>query len=106
ILSSREEVLLKEVIKASIRNLGYLVKNRRPKLLLRCEYIKVYTNWHALFHIFTNLIANAIKYTPDERKPVVEVACNCCDNYVLVKIKDNGIGITDRELQNIFTPFN
>ena len=35
---------------------SYLIKNRRPKILLKCENKKIYSNWHAIFHIFTNLI--------------------------------------------------
>lgn len=106
ILDSKDEVYIKDTIKASIRNISYLIKNRRPKILLKCENKKIYSNWHAIFHIFTNLIANAIKYTPDDRKPVVEVSCECLDREILIEVKDNGVGMTEKEIQNIFKPFN
>lgn len=106
ILNSREDVFIKDTIKASIRNISYLIKNRKPKIIINCQNIKIYSNWHALFHIFTNLIANAVKYTPDNRKPVIEVSCECLNEGVLIKVKDNGIGLTEREVQDIFKPFN
>lgn len=106
ILDSRDEVLIKDTIKASIRNISYLIKHRKPRIILNCENTKIYSNWHALFHIFTNLIANAIKYTPDDRKPVVEVSCKCHNSEVLIQVKDNGIGLKEKEIQNIFKPFN
>ncbi len=106
ILDSKDEVFIKDTIKASIRNISYLIKDRKPKIILKCENKKIFSNWHALFHIFTNLIANAIKYTHDDRTPVVEVFCDYLDSEIVIEVKDNGVGMTERELQNIFKPFN
>lgn len=105
-LNAIEKVYIKDVIKSAIRNISHLVKSRKPKIIIHGDNLRINSNWHALFHIFTNLIANAIKYTPDDRKPHVLVNIEKHDNQFLFKIKDNGVGLTSKEIQYIFKPFN
>jgi diguanylate cyclase (GGDEF)-like protein len=56
-----------------------------------------------LTQVLTNLLGNASKYTPanGEIRLSVEVAGDA----VLLKVADNGIGITPEALANIFDPF-
>ncbi|MCK5696346.1 MAG: HAMP domain-containing protein [Desulfobacula sp.] len=53
--------------------------------------------------IISNLISNAIKYTPNDGKVVVSIGP--CDLGVQVKVQDSGIGINPDEISNIFTRF-
>ena len=56
-----------------------------------------------LGEIYTNLISNAIKYTPDEGS--VKVKLDVKDDDVVFKVQDTGYGIP-KELQNqVFTKF-
>lgn len=57
-----------------------------------------------LRHIFRNLISNAIKYSPDEHGTII-VSLSCADNEVTIEVNDNGIGIPEEDLHNLFTPF-
>ena len=57
----------------------------------------------ALESVFGNLIANAIKYTPE--KGSVKVTLDTEDNYVRVVVKDSGFGIEERHLARIFEKF-
>ncbi|MDE6834502.1 MAG: HAMP domain-containing histidine kinase, partial [Ruminococcus sp.] len=49
----------------------------------------------------TNLISNAVKFSRNES--VIEVETGEKDNFVFVKVKDNGIGMTDDEKNKVFT---
>ena len=53
--------------------------------------------------IFTNLIVNSIKY--GKEKGVTKVAFYHMDEYILVEIADNGIGIERKHLPHIFDRF-
>ena len=53
--------------------------------------------------VLTNLISNAIKYTPDGG--VIEVFAGHLYNELYVKVKDNGIGIPKKDIARIFERF-
>jgi len=53
--------------------------------------------------IFMNLISNAAKFTPEKRN--VFVCLIYTENNFVVEIKDEGIGIPNEDLENIFEPF-
>jgi signal transduction histidine kinase len=58
-----------------------------------------------LKQIFSNLIDNAIKYTPQGWIHII-VSKLEQENKVLIKIQDTGIGIAPDEVQNLFQKFN
>jgi signal transduction histidine kinase len=53
--------------------------------------------------VFTNIIGNATKYTPEGGKIAVTVKNN--EFYITVSISDNGTGIPPEKLPLIFEPF-
>jgi PAS domain S-box-containing protein len=56
-----------------------------------------------LAQVFANLLNNAAKYTnPGGR---IEVLAECTPSEFTIRIKDSGIGISDKMLKNIFTVF-
>ena len=56
-----------------------------------------------LDRIFTNLISNAVKYTPSGGH--IKVKLSNCDNEVYVVVEDNGIGIPEEALGHLFEEF-
>jgi PAS domain S-box-containing protein len=58
-----------------------------------------------LYSIFLNLITNAIKYRSPEREPEIFLKTEKIEEFVLVTIKDNGIGMQIKKGSNIFAKF-
>jgi signal transduction histidine kinase len=56
-----------------------------------------------LQQLFTNLIDNAVKFTPERGSVRIRVEQN--KDYVQVKVEDTGIGIRKEEQDNIFKRF-
>ncbi len=54
--------------------------------------------------VFTNLIKNAIQAIPAEKQGLVEVDIYAKANEVVVKVKDNGSGISPEAIDKIFVP--
>ena len=63
----------------------------------------VYADWLRIRQALTNLISNAIKYS--EEKGEVEVALVDEEDYVLLQVKDNGVGIPEKDLNRVFERF-
>ncbi|MEZ4668427.1 MAG: PAS domain-containing sensor histidine kinase [Anaerolineae bacterium] len=51
----------------------------------------------------TNLLTNAIKYSPNGKPVTLELTCH--DQQVLIKVMDEGIGIPPSDLTGLFEPF-
>lgn len=58
-----------------------------------------------LMRLMQNLIANAIKYQKPRRLPVVHVGCEDDGDYWRISVRDNGMGIEDAFIDQIFEPF-
>lgn len=54
--------------------------------------------------VLKNVLDNALKYSLEDSDPV-EVSINKKDNWILIEIKDNGIGIDPEDLKYIWEPF-
>jgi len=57
----------------------------------------------SLLRVFTNIVGNATKYTPE--KGTIAVTAQNDDYYVMVRISDTGTGIPSDKLPFIFEPF-
>ncbi|HXA02245.1 MAG TPA: AAA family ATPase [Cytophagaceae bacterium] len=55
--------------------------------------------------ILSNLIVNAISYRSPTRKPEIFIKSTQTQEYVILSIKDNGLGINERNKEKIFLMF-
>ncbi|MDO1451718.1 PAS domain S-box protein [Rhodocytophaga aerolata] len=55
--------------------------------------------------ILYNLLSNAAKYASAERTPQIKIITQKQADYLLIRVKDNGIGISENNLQKLFTMF-
>ena len=52
-----------------------------------------------------NLLSNAIKYRAPERVPRVQITCKSTSEYQVLSVKDNGLGMEPRRIDQLFTMF-
>lgn len=74
--------------------ISYNFTDKNLLILSSRDYIK---------QIFLNLIDNAIKYTPEYKNVYIEVYYNMND--LVIKVSDDGIGISKKDLSRIFERF-
>jgi PAS domain S-box-containing protein len=66
---------------------------------------------HALAHpatfrqVFWNLVTNALKFVPPERKPEVRIRSETNGTHVRISVMDNGIGIPPEHCERVFNLF-
>ncbi len=54
--------------------------------------------------VLTNLVKNGIQAVPGDRKGLIKIILETDDRNVLIKIIDNGSGITEEQKDKLFTP--
>lgn len=67
------------------------------------DRVLFYANKEITEHIWINIISNAIKFTDDGGE--IMVSLSNPGDHVTVKIRDNGVGMTKKTLENIFEKF-
>lgn len=99
-----KEISLREVIKRSIDDLGNSAEEKGVKLKVELPQSlpKIYGSSPRLQQAVTNLVSNAINYTPEG---IVTVRVTDSDNNLQVEVMDTGIGILPDDLPRIFDDF-
>jgi len=98
-------VNLNKVIKDVESNLGADILKYNAQIT--CQNLPSIQGYASEFlQLFQNLISNSIKYSRADVAPVIEVEGTQNENSFLIKIKDNGKGISAEALENIFEEFN
>ncbi len=83
-----------------------IAESKKIELLLKFPYNlpMVYADIGMIEKVLQNLLDNAIKFTPEEGKIVIQL--NLQNNDVLVSVSDTGVGINSKELPYIFDRYN
>ena len=74
------------------------------KQIFLTDEVIVRMDYEKMSRVFSNLIDNAVKYRSEDN-PTLSVSTMCSDGGVYVNISDNGIGIEENELKNVFEGF-
>jgi signal transduction histidine kinase len=94
---------LLEEIKFSIKD---MIKTSQAEIFGDfCKYPDIQFSKANLKSILFNLVSNAIKYKHPERVPEINISCERTGSYVLLIVKDNGLGIPENQKDKIFTMF-
>ncbi|HEY8401687.1 MAG TPA: PAS domain-containing protein [Cytophagaceae bacterium] len=92
-----------EEIKASLEP---LIQKSNATIFVNPSYCKSIRFSKADFRsILYNLISNSIKYKSFERDPIVEIRSYSDKKYCILEVKDNGLGIKEDNLKQIFKMF-
>jgi PAS domain S-box-containing protein len=94
---------LLEEIKFSIKD---MIKSSKAEVVADfCKYPDIKFSKANLKSVLFNLVSNAIKYKHPERIPEIHISCEREGDYVLLTVKDNGLGIHESQIDKIFTMF-
>lgn len=101
----KEDLNIHELIGSAVEHTKLQVIGRQGKLDmdLSAEYHNIYADKVHLSNIFYNLLDNANKYSPEA--PQIEVKTENKDGNLWIHVKDQGLGISKADLQQIFTRF-
>ncbi|MEO7044598.1 MAG: ATP-binding protein, partial [Ferruginibacter sp.] len=58
-----------------------------------------------IWQVFSNVIGNAVKYSQDAINPSIKIEGKVVQEKIIYSVKDNGIGIPEKDINNIFILF-
>jgi len=92
------------IINDCLDELSYLINEKNQEIILNINHeIMLNVDTTRIFTVFTNLISNAIKFTPDYGW--IEISAKKMNEGYVFEVKDNGIGFTEEELGKLFKKF-
>ncbi|WP_162426056.1 PAS domain-containing protein [Pontibacter pudoricolor] len=99
-------VNLPELIEEVTSDLGYLINESKAEVIVDYATCKsVSFSEKNLRSIVYNLISNALKYRHSDRLPLIRITCQMDSGQFVLKIKDNGLGLSKQNKGKLFTMF-
>ena len=104
---SRELLHVQPVVEGAVEVQRPEAERKNQSLTLEMPTIPCYIHADAgrLTQVITNLLTNAINYTPEGGSIRVVVEADEANNCVMIHVKDTGVGIDPDNLPHIFQPF-
>lgn len=98
---------IEEIVEESITHVQLILQNRGGTIHFHPGALnnQVLLNESHMTNVFVNLLENAIKYTDDSKEPIIDVFTENIKNNIVIKIRDNGIGINKAVQNKVFTKF-
>ncbi len=93
--------MLEEVLQDLAPQLGEA--GTRVDIALNCP--EVHFSRKNLKSVLYNLVSNAVKYRSPDRGSVVRITCHAQENYCVLVVEDNGLGMDMRQRDKIFALF-
>ncbi|MCT3897449.1 substrate-binding domain-containing protein [Elizabethkingia anophelis] len=101
------------VSKTNIYNFSYAIfrdfeneakkRNIKFEILTQNKDLELFIDRNLMDKVYFNLLSNAFKFTPDNGK--IEIVIQEKGNQTVIYFKDNGIGIPEKEIGNVFEAY-
>lgn len=100
-----EIINVKEIIEELLASLDPVIKekNAEIKLNFNAKSYQIKADKLHMTNVINNLIDNSLKYCNDNSK--INISIENDSGFLILKIKDNGIGISEKDQENIFKKF-
>ena len=99
---TKEEISLRNLCEETIDELRIIAKKNNISINIEGDSM-IDGNYKELMMLIKNLVSNAIKY--NKENGVVNVIIEDDENFVVLKVQDNGIGISKENQEKIFERF-
>lgn len=102
---NKVECKVDKLIEDVCLKLDLAFKEKNHKLIIDMEenLPNIIVDVDGIEQVILNVLSNAIKYTPDNGEIIVSARRN--DDKIVIKVKDNGIGIPKEDINRIFERF-
>lgn len=101
----KEAADMNDVLEEAIEHVNLIVEDREGTLNVHLDATRttVLLNQVHFTNVIVNILDNAIKYSPE--KPVIDVYTENIKDFILIKVSDEGLGMTKAVQKLIFEKF-
>lgn len=94
-----------EFVYEAVESESVLINEKKHKIKLNIPFHinNIYSDRNKALQVLTNIISNAVKYT--EENGEITISAKNAGNFVEIEVKDNGIGIPEKDIERIFERF-
>lgn len=82
-----------------------LINRFNPEIITEFHASEIKYSRKNLRSIIYNIVSNALKYSSSERRPVVRIVTERRDDCFILKVIDNGLGLTQENQRKVFGMF-
>jgi two-component system, OmpR family, phosphate regulon sensor histidine kinase PhoR len=102
---SKDSDNIHEIIEEAIEHVNLIIEDRHGKITSHFEANRttVLLNDMHFTNVIVNVLDNAIKYSPEA--PIIDIYTENIKDFVIIKIKDQGIGMSKVAQKRIFEKF-
>jgi PAS domain S-box-containing protein len=101
----KESLSIEEVFSDVMADLGEMVQQTGARLYTSFGVTHLaYARKH-LRSVLYNLLSNALKYHSPQRAVVIRVSTHKENGQIILTVEDNGLGLSDKQLEKLFTMF-
>lgn len=101
----KDQMDVHEIIENAVDHVGLIIQDREGEINLHLDARRtdVLGNDFHFTSVIVNILDNAIKYS--QEKPIIDIYTENVKDFILIKIKDNGIGMSKHAQKRIFDKF-
>jgi len=102
---TKESTNIQEVIDDAIEHVNLILEDREGTITKHFNAVRtsVLVNEVHFINVIVNILENAIKYSPNV--PKIDIYTENVKDYVIIKVKDNGIGMSKVAQKRVFEKF-
>jgi two-component system phosphate regulon sensor histidine kinase PhoR len=102
---SKESQNIQDIIEDAVDHVHLIIEDRQGTITTHFEANRttVLLNDVHFTNVIVNILDNAIKYSPDA--PVIDIYTENIKDFILIKVKDHGAGMTKAAQKRIFEKF-
>lgn len=97
-----EKICLSECLNDILEDYQPLLEEKRFLIHMEPLNITVFSDKRGLRFLLSQIISNSIKYSKNDTVPEIAIQYNSMENFSVLTIKDNGIGVKFSDLPYIF----
>jgi len=103
--SDKEAVDIHEVIESAVDHVGLIIQDRGGEINLHLDARRsdILGNDFHLTSVMVNMLDNAIKYSKE--RPIIDVYTENIKDFILIKVVDQGVGMSKNAQKRIFDKF-